>query len=90
MKITIAALVLLISFLQYKLWFQEGGILETSHLRGVIATHLLENRALLDRNLSLAAEVKDLKSGYDAIEERARHELGLIKQGETFYQIVHE
>ena len=57
-------------------------------LDDAIAAQVEENAQLNERNQTLAAEVDDLKQGYEAIEERARHELGMIKEGETFYQVV--
>ena len=63
-------------------------ILLWQHLQNKISKVEQEKESLKERNLSLAAEVHDLKQGYDAIEERARSEMGMIKEGETFYRIV--
>ncbi len=88
MKTIIAALVVLFVLLQYKLWFGEGSMMEVWKLDRAIAVQGAENAQLLERNQALAAEVADLKEGVDAIEERARRELGMIKEGETFFQMV--
>jgi cell division protein FtsB len=85
-----AALVLLILLiaLQLKLWTGEGGMREVQSLRAHVAEQKAENDKLKARNDALSADVQDLKEGRDAIESRARSELGLIKPGETFYQVV--
>ncbi len=88
MKIIVAALAVLFVLLQYKLWFGEGSMMEVWRLDRAIATQTAENAQLRERNQALAAEVSDLKQGVEAIEERARRELGMIKKGETFYQVV--
>jgi len=81
----LAAFVLL---LQYPLWFGKGGWLRVWGLERQVQDQKQANAALTRRNGALDAEVRDLKQGFDAIEERVRYELGLIKQDETFYQIV--
>jgi len=88
MKLTTALFVLLLILLQYRLWFGNGSLTEVHHLEDQISKVEQENESLKERNLSLAAEVHDLKQGHDAIEERARSEMGMIKYDETFYQIV--
>lgn len=88
MKIIIAALVILFVLLQSKLWLGGGGMKDVWRLEDAIAAQTDENTQLRERNRALAAEVMDLKQGQEAIEERARNELGMIKQGETFYQII--
>lgn len=67
---------------------ENGGIREVRRLQQQVEEQKKENAALKKRNDALSAEVKDLKSGKEAIEERARFDLGLIKPGETFYQVV--
>jgi cell division protein FtsB len=74
--------------LQYPLWFGNGGVIAVWQLNREIAAQQAENTKLRDRNNALDAEVKDLKQGSAALEERARAELGMVKKGETFYQIV--
>ena len=85
-----AALILLILLigLQLKLWTGAGGVREVERLRATVAEQKHENEMLKSRNDALAAEVQDLKEGREAIEGRARSELGLVKPGETFYQVV--
>ena len=81
-------LLALLAWLQYRLWFGEGGASATSSLQGKVERQGVENRGLQQRNEQLAAEVENLKSGESAAEERARSELGMIKPGETFYRVV--
>ncbi|MBI2780044.1 MAG: cell division protein FtsB [Gammaproteobacteria bacterium] len=88
MKALVAGLIVLLVFLQYKLWLGEGSLNEIWQLHQAIDAQTRENAALKERNAALDAEVKDLKHGLDAIEERARAELGMIKKDETFYRIV--
>ncbi len=88
MKLTTVLFVILLILLQYRLWFGNGSLTEVHHLQDQISKVEQENISLKERNLSLAAEVHDLKEGHDAIEERARSEMGMIKYDETFYQIV--
>lgn len=88
MKISTALFVLLLVLLQYRLWFGNGSLTEVHHLEKQISQVKNENQKLKERNLSLTAEVYDLKQGQEAIEERARSEMGMIKYDETFYQII--
>lgn len=81
-------LIVLLIALQLKLWVGEGGMRDLNALRARISTQDAENAKLRQRNQALSAEVQDLKHGQAAIEARARSELGLIKPGETFYQVV--
>jgi len=90
MKVLVAILILLLLILQYKLWFGDGNMREVWQLESTIETQKAENQKLRDRNVALEAEVKDLKQGLEAIEERARNELGMIKKDETFYQVIEE
>lgn len=84
------ALILLIVIiaLQVKLWFGQGGMGEVWRLEKTVADQKEKNEALRARNEALAAEVANLKDRDEAIEERARSELGLVKPGEKFYQVV--
>jgi len=88
--VKIIALVLLILFiwLQYKIWLQDGGLPEVIQLQEEVEEVKTEVEKLQERNSSLDAEVKDLKKGLDAIEERARSEMGMIKQDEVYYQVI--
>lgn len=81
-------LIVLMAVLLSKLWFGQGNWRQVEDLRAQVAAQKMENDELLRRNKALAAEVKDLKSGVEAVEERARNEMGMIKPGETFYRVV--
>jgi cell division protein FtsB len=87
-RLLIVILLILFLALQYRLWVGEGSLAEVSNLSDQVDAQKAENQRLKDRNAALDAEVQDLKTGYEAIEERARSELGMIKDDETFYQIV--
>ena len=82
------ALVLLIALIQNPLWFGKGGLLRVHELSNQIDAQRETNIKLAVRNAALDAEVLDLKKGYDAIEERARSELGMVKQDEVFFQLL--
>ncbi|MCK4839615.1 MAG: cell division protein FtsB [Desulfobulbaceae bacterium] len=88
MRIITGILVLLFALLQYDLWVGEGSLATVWRLQQSTQAQQQENDKLKERNASLAAEVMDLKQGLDAIEERARNELGMIKEGEIFIQVV--
>jgi len=87
-RILLAVLLLLFIALQYKLWLGEGGFSDVRRLQQKVSEQAEENERLEQRNRELQAEVEDLRQGYDAIEERARSELGMIKEEEEFYQVV--
>ena len=78
----------LILLTQYPLWLGKGGWLRVAGLEQQLRAQREANAALAERNRILDAEVRDLKEGFEAIEERARYEFGMIKQDEIFYQIV--
>jgi cell division protein FtsB len=80
-------LVVLIALLQYPLWLGKGGWLRVWDYDNQLQAQREVNQKLEQRNAGLDAEVRDLKSGYEAIEERARYELGMIKDGEIFVQV---
>ena len=86
--ILLALLLALLAWLQYRLWFGEGGERQVAALQAQVQQQARDNAGLKQRNEALAAEVEDLKSGEAAAEERARSELGMIKPGETFYRVV--
>jgi cell division protein FtsB len=88
MKNLIIVLLILLVYLQYRLWAGEGGLLDVWELHREVEDQRQENARLRERNAALNAEVLDLKQGLEAIEERAREDLGMVKEGETFYQVV--
>ncbi len=90
MRIIAVILGLLFLVLQYDLWIGEGSLRTVWQLQEDIADQKKENTKISQRNESLLAEVYDLKKGDAAIEERARNELGMIKKGETYIQVVTE
>ncbi|MBO2925947.1 cell division protein FtsB [Metapseudomonas otitidis] len=81
-------LILVLSGLQYRLWVGDGSLAQVAELEKQIAEQKGENERLLERNRILEAEVSELKKGTETVEERARHELGMVKEGETLYQIT--
>lgn len=88
MRLLIAILAVISVLLQIKLWAGDGSLRDAWELKRAVETQQRENAELRQRNLALEAEVRDLKTGLDAIEERARLELGMIHDSEIFYQIV--
>ena len=88
MKWLTAALAVVVVLLQYRIWVSDNGVRKVDRLRQAVAAQQAENARLTERNRQLAAEVRDLKTGLDALEERARSDLGMIARNETFYQVV--
>lgn len=88
MRIIIAIMLVLFVLLQYDLWTGEGSIPQVWRLQQSIEQQKQKNNQLAERNSALQAEVRDLKQGMEAIEERARSELGMIKEGEAFFHVV--
>jgi cell division protein FtsB len=86
----IAGLVLIVLFLQGRLWIGEGSLAQVSGLQVRVERESAENSIKEQRNRVLRAEIFELKSGLESIEEKARSELGLIKEGETFFLLVDE
>jgi cell division protein FtsB len=84
----IALLLALFVGLQYRLWVGEGSFADIVRLQREIEQQQVENQRLQERNRVLAFEVKELKSGLDSVEERARSEMGMIRRGETFFMVV--
>jgi len=84
----IVTLLILLGALQYRLWFGEPNLRQSWQLQADIEQQQRENTRLSERNKQLEAEVLDLKKGEAALEERARNDLGMIRKGETFYQLV--
>jgi len=87
-KWVIVVLVLVLVSLQARLWFGEGSLAEVWRLRQSVKLQEQTNAEQRERNQVLEAEVRDLKQGLEAIEERARSELGMIREGETFFLLV--
>lgn len=88
MKPFVIALIVLLCLLQYRLWSGDNSLPEYFALQKQIAVQQEGNAKLVDRNQVLKEEIIDLRSGTEAIEERARNELGMVKEGETFYRVV--
>lgn len=90
MRWFLAALAGLLLLLQYRLWFADGSLAERQRLQQQVESAELENARLRERNNALSREVLELKSGKGVVEERAREELGLIREGEVFYRFIEE
>lgn len=88
MKWAVVVLFTLFCLLQYRLWFGKNSVPDYVSLKNEVALQVIQNANLRQRNNLLKADIQDLQIGLDAVEERARNELGLIKQGETFYRIL--
>ena len=88
MRVLNITLVILLAGMQYRLWHGPGSWAQIAALKDDIAKQREHNSHLEARNQMLAGEVLSLKSGYDAIEEHARNDLGMIKRNETFYLVV--
>jgi cell division protein FtsB len=87
-KILPIVLLLLLIFLQYRLWFDSDGILHMHHLKKQLARQMQDNAKLKQRNEELFLEVRSLQTNQDSIESHARQELGMIKKDEMFYQVT--
>ena len=88
MRFLMVVLAVVLVLLQARLWLSNGGLREVWRLESEVARRIDDNDRLAARNSALEAEVRDLKQGLAAAEERARTELGMIRSGETFYQIA--
>jgi len=88
MKALLVLLVSLLVLVQFRLWVGDESLAEVWRLRQAIAHQSSENILLKGRNQRLEAEVRDLKNGLEAVEERARMELGMIRRDEIYFQIV--
>ncbi len=88
MRFLMVVLAVILALLQARLWLSNGGLREVWRLETEVARRIEDNARLATRNAALEAEVRDLKQGLAAAEERARTELGMIHSGETFYQIA--
>jgi len=88
MRIVTAVLIVLLALIQYPLWWGHGGWLRVHELQGELAQQLQKNADEKLRNERIAGEVQDLQNGTAAVEERARYEMGMLKDGEVFVQFV--
>ena len=88
MRIVSIVLAVLLVMIQWPLWFGKGGWLRVSELERQLAAQKAVNAGLGERNAQVAAEVASLREGRGAIEERARHDLNMVRDGETFFQLV--
>ena len=88
MKLLTLVLVAFIALMQYPLWLGKGSWLRVWEIDQQVSMQHTTNQKLALRNASLDAEVRDLKQGLDAVEERARSELGMIKRDEMFFQLL--
>ena len=85
MRYLVISLLVLLGYLQYRLWAAEGGYVDVARLNKEIARQERENAGLRERNRVLLAEVESLREGVDTLEERARTDMGMVKEGETFF-----
>jgi|TARA_B110000091_G_C13704482_1_gene427702 cell division protein FtsB len=88
MRLITTGLVIFFLLLQYRLWFGKNSVPDYISLQSEVVRQKIDNEKLKQRNKLLYADTDDLKLGLEAIEERSRNELGMIKQGETFFRIV--
>ncbi|WP_200285796.1 cell division protein FtsB [Rhabdochromatium marinum] len=88
MRWLVVALLALLGLLQYRLWVGDGSLAQLHTLKFQIAEYQVELERLRARNQALIAEVESLKNGLEAIEERARFDLGMIQDGEMFLQVI--
>lgn len=79
-------LLLALAGLQYKLWLGDGSVLQWFRLENKLAAEEQDNKQLAARNRAIEADILELKSGEQALEEQARYELGMVKEGEVYYQ----
>ncbi|MCW9710641.1 cell division protein FtsB [Avibacterium sp. 21-586] len=90
MRLLVFLLLTILLLFQYNFWFGKNGYFDNKQFQQEITQHQQENEQLTQRNQAIAAEIKDLKEGVDAIEERARQQHEMIKNNEIFYRIVKE
>lgn len=88
MRLFTLVLVVLFSLLIYTLIWGKNGMVEHANITSEIEVQNSVNNELFERNAKMFAEIEDLRQGLDAIEERARNELGMVKEGETFYRVI--
>jgi cell division protein FtsB len=87
-NILLVSLIVVLLFLQYRIWFEPGGMREMLQMKKNLTAQLAENQLLKQRNAALMFQIQRLRAGEEATEARARNTLGMIKSGETFYQII--
>lgn len=90
MRVLTYIAVFIFAVLQYRLWLGEGSVQDVWDLRKQVDSARIQTQSLVERNRALYAEVNDLKSGLEAVEEIARTDLGMIRKGEVFFQVVGE
>lgn len=90
MRWLLVVLALMVIGLQYRLWYGEGSLAQMAEIRQQLEAQRRKNREMAERNRILVEEVAGLKSGLEAVEERARKDLGMVARGETFYLVVDE
>lgn len=88
MKWLLLILLSIFAILQYRLWVSEGSLADVVRLEREVEKQKVANERLKERNRVLAIEVDELKTGLDSVEERARQDMGMIKEGETFYMLI--
>lgn len=88
MRSIVIILLLVLIGLQYKLWLGDGSVIQWRQLEKKIGEQHLENKKMAARNRAIEADIMELKSGEQALEEQARYELGMIKDDEIYYQFV--
>ena len=88
MRFVTILLAVLLVLIQWPLWFGKGGWLRVSELERQLVAQKTVNAGLSERNAQVAAEVASLREGRGAIEERARHDLNMVREGETFFQLI--
>ena len=86
--VLLLVLLVMLAGLQYRLWGGDGGVAQSAQLQQQIAEQKEENERLFERNRLMDAEVMELKQGMETVEERARYELGMVKEGETLYLLA--
>lgn len=88
MRILTFIMVLIVLALQYRVWFGEYGVRDIRNLKQEVARQQEANTTVAQRNQLMYADIEDLRNAHEAVEERARNELGLVREGETFFRII--
>ncbi|PKG38149.1 cell division protein FtsB [Psychromonas sp. Urea-02u-13] len=88
MRLFFFSLLFVLALEQYHLWWGKNGVQDHNQLQEMVTLAQASNNTLILRNNMMFSEIDDLKRGSEAVEERARNELGLVKEGETFFRIV--